>query len=517
MAGAGAALERASSWLCRLELGVARGLLLVGLLVAPYYNVRLPGGGVFGALGLLVAGVLLAIWLPEVTRSVFAVRIAGFADRLSVVELVVFGLGVQFLSAVAIDAVPTSDALTYLELAQRLSNGATYVDASGNHAFWPPGMPLYLAPFLAVLEHAKFAVIVANLLLYLVSAISIRSIASRLGNEQSAKLAVLLFTLWPNRLLVSGLAAKEYLALAALLAGIALCMRALSTRGRSAWCASVAAGVGFGLASLTQPGLMLLIAALPLMFRGWRDRASLGMLVARLAAVGISAAMVIAPWQVRNCAVFHGQFCGLSTNGGSVFYRANNPRATGLWIAEGEIPITHLPELEQNRLGYELGKKWIAAHPWSFLKLSGHKLIQFLGDDDYGAQFAVLMGRGERYERALATAQRDRLIAFHAASAISLAYWLLLLGCCAYALGIARLLPLAQRERLIPLVYPLLYSAVVFSVFESGSRQHTVCAGLLIAIIAIPFATRTHPLHGEVNSRAAPARRSLELDGVPRA
>jgi 4-amino-4-deoxy-L-arabinose transferase-like glycosyltransferase len=488
MAGRGAAMEAASSWLCGVELGAARALLLVGLFVAPYYNVHLPGGGLAGALGLLVAGLVVAIWLPRAMRWVPASRVATFANRVTVAQLIVLGLGVQLLSALLIDAVPTSDALTYLELAQRLSRGAAYVDGSGNRAFWPPGMPLYLAPFLAVLEHAKFAVIVANLLLYLVSAISLRSIVTRLADQQSAKLAVLLFTLWPNRLLVSGLAAKEYLALAALLAGVALCMRALSTRGRSAWLASVAAGAGFGVASLTQPGLMLLIFALPLMFRGWRDQASIGMLCARLAVVGISAILLIAPWQVRNCMVFHRQFCGLSTNGGSVFYRANNPRATGLWVAEGEVPITHLPELEQNRVGYELGKKWIISHPASFLKLSGHKLIQFLGDDDYGAQFAVLMGDGERYERAVAHASRERLLAYHAATAISLAYWLLLLAACAHALRFATLLPPVQRERLVPLVYPLLYSAVVFSVFESGSRQHTIGAGLLIGIAAVPFA-----------------------------
>jgi hypothetical protein len=60
-------------------------------------------------------------------------------------------------------------------------------------------------------------------------------------------------------------------------------------------------------------------------------------------AAGYSATVGL--WQWRNCVVFEGRFCGISTNGGNVAYRANNPLATGLWTREGLVRITDLPEL----------------------------------------------------------------------------------------------------------------------------------------------------------------------------
>ena len=190
------------------------------------------------------------------------------------------------------------------------------------------------------------------------------------------------------------------------------------------------------------------------------------------------------PWHLRNCIIFDGQFCGLATNGGSVFYRSNNAFATGLWIEEGATAITHLPEIEQNRLGFALGKQWIIENPTDFLKLSIRKLAHLLGDDSHGAYWGILRGVGGSHDQAMSLASPTRMFLYHSAVFVSWIFW----G--TVASGAIRALLLFGKHRcrdgeyILPLIYPLMYSAVVFSVFESGSRQHMAALAALIILAA---------------------------------
>lgn len=61
-------------------------------------------------------------------------------------------------------------------------------------------------------------------------------------------------------------------------------------------------------------------------------------------------------WTVRNCTIF-GTLVIISTNGGDVFYRANNPLATGGFtpIGEKDLKVYKGDELLWNRMGYTGG------------------------------------------------------------------------------------------------------------------------------------------------------------------
>src|SRR5205823_4707762 len=109
-------------------------------------------------------------------------------------------------------------------------------------------------------------------------------------------------------------------------------------------------------------------------------------------------------------------FVVISTNGGDVFYRANNPLATGGYIQRGEKDLVSLDvgEVERSRMGYELGKSWIRQNPDAFLALAMKKQILFLGDDAIGA-----------YE-SLKRATDSNTLAYVGAKAVSNAFWLLL-------------------------------------------------------------------------------------------
>lgn len=466
------------------ELGLARILLILAIVIAPYYNIQWPGGGWIGAAVLLLSGCLLAFFLTGVFGERLGKALSATGARFRLFKIILFGVVAQISVALITDPVLVSDPRTYLALAERLAGGVDYMDEAGHRAFWPPGLPLFLMPFVAFFGSGAMAIAVANIVLYVIGAFSAWDLGRKTFTPHVGVLAALLFTIWPSRLLCAGLAAKENLTVAMILAGSALCFAAFQSVGRRSWLFAAGAGFCFGLAALAQPGFVLLVVAVPIIFRS-AFSARLGPYIARSAVVIGCAVMCLLPWHIRNCMVFDGQFCGIATNGGSVFYRANNPKATGIWIEEGEVPITKLPELVQNQLGFELGKKWIRENPDEFLKLAVKKLVHFFGADSYGAAFGILRGGGLDHEQSLKMSSAERLWSYRAASWVSLAFWVMVLAWSARAIAVNGWnAQFPSSERLLPLVYPLIYSAVVFSIFESGSRQHTVAQGLLLVLAA---------------------------------
>jgi len=177
-----------------------------------------------------------------------------------------------------------------------------------------------------------------HLFLFVLGGWGVHRLGCELGGTRTAKLALLLYCCWPSRILASGLVSKENLTLAAVACGLALFIMACKRQKASFVLPALFSGVAFGLTSLAQPGLLLLALAIPLMTRCWLMPNTWKRIVTLLALPVVGYLVTVAPWQLRNCAVFEGEFCGVATNGGSVFYRANNSLATGAWTPEGATP-----------------------------------------------------------------------------------------------------------------------------------------------------------------------------------
>jgi hypothetical protein len=473
-----------------LEMHAAIILLIAGVVIGPYFLITLPGAGVVGSLSLLLAGMAIAALLMGRRTGRLMTPFQDLADRLGLKGVLLMGILLQVLVALATQPVPNSDGQVYLSLAGKLAAGLDYQDMDGHRAFWPPGLPLFLAPFLMVIGHVMASVIIANLILYCLGAYGVWLLGRVLFNEKAAALGALLFTLWPSRLLLAGLASKENLTIAATLLGLALFASAMT---RHTWTTALllasAAGIAFGAASLAQPGLLLFVLSLALCFRTFAAQNLLRFLACCALAL-ICAQAALAPWQARNCAIFDKAFCGVATNGGSVFYRANNPLATGEWTPEGKIPITHLPELEQNKLGFELGKQWIAEHPVNFLELGVKKLALLMRDDRFGAYWSILRGTGLRHTDALQQVSPERMLTFRVLNAVSWVFWAVILAISARYLIERRRAP--DAAQLLPLLYPLLYAMAVFFVFESDRRQHMIAMALLILLASASIGNMRH-------------------------
>jgi hypothetical protein len=457
-----------SNALLRLECGAVLLMLAVAAAAGPYYIADTSSDGWQVALLVLVGAALAAVAVSPAADHVY--RLAGaLPGKFTCAHIAAGGVLAQLAVAVITQPTPVSDGRAYLSLAHLLATQLHYADETGGRAFWPPGLPLFLSPFVALLGPGLPALTAANIVLYLLGLVALWTLARALFDARVAALSALLFTLWPSRLLTAALASKENLTIAMMLCGLALCVLAYKRGTVRPWRYALGAGVAFGVAALAQPGLLLFTPGIPLCYRyaaGMGVRRFVGLWLLTLCA----AMLTLAPWHARNCMLFDGQFCGLATNGGSVFYRANNPLATGGWTPEGEIRITHLPELEQNRLGFEYGKQWIRENPGDFAMLAVRKFGQLIRDDRYGAYWAIL--------RAASQVDARRQAWFHAANIVSWLFWMLIICCVARALASGKLM----RADRLPLLYPLLYSAVVFAVFESDRRQHMIALALLIVL-----------------------------------
>jgi 4-amino-4-deoxy-L-arabinose transferase-like glycosyltransferase len=474
-----------STDLARVELAIAAAILVLPAVIAPYANIEWRHGGLVGAGVLLVGGAGLACLLIASVGRIATLLADLLVTRVSLIGVLLAGLILHFAVAFATAPVPASaDMRQYLLLAERLAAGGPYVDDQGYLSFWPPGLPFFLAPFVWLFGPTLAAVATANSVLYILCLVAVWSLADRLFGREAAVVAAVMFTIWPTRVLLSGVAAKELLTLCLVTGGLALVLAMLQPSTGNPLLLGALAGVAFGWASLSQPGLLLLIFALPVICRFAAGRLGLSPFALRITVVLLVSIFVTAAWSIRNCVVFDGRFCGVATSGGSVFYRANNPLATGAWNGEGAIPITRLPELEQNELGFRLGREWIVENPLAAVRLSARKLLRLLGDDGFGPYWAIFRGLGLDHDESARSDSTTRLTWYRAADYASLAFWLLFTAMCVRALIDYQVYRRPLDDRLPLLLYPMLYSVVVFLVFESGARQHVAAAGPLFALAA---------------------------------
>jgi 4-amino-4-deoxy-L-arabinose transferase-like glycosyltransferase len=482
--------------------GVGRFVLLVFLLVGLEtlfavpelsWELAVPGRQGLGIVFSLGVASLAAFVLWKAREPVLA-RLEPVAARLARVPrsrwlagVLLLGLALRlaWVLAFPVDR-QTSDAGTYFNLGAQLASGEAYVTPnSGTRAEWPPGLPFLLALTFQLVGIGNLAVILLNLALFAATLPAVDALARRLSGEGPARLATLLFVLWPNLIASAGIANKEAVAALALTLSFLLHVVGQETpaAGRR-WLAWAGAGLALGVAVLTQPALLLLPAAFvvaDLLGRVPLRRAlpAWGLLVGGMA-------LVIGPWMLRNDQVLGRPV--LTTNGGSVFYRANNPRATGGWTAHGEKRLDHLGELEASDAGYRWGMAWVRENPDDFLALAVRKQILFLGDDAVGVYETLKRGLGR--EGPLYAVLK--LLA----SGWWWCLWLLIL------LGLSRWWPRGPEgtARALPaglllLLLAFLYSWAIDSVFESGSRHHVQMAGVVAVLAALPFAERraSHP------------------------
>jgi hypothetical protein len=243
------------------------------------------------------------------------------------------------------------------------------------------------------------------------------------------------------------------------------------------------AGMALGAAVLTQPSLQLLIPAFAVLLFLRNGRYS----IPAIALFFIGAIMIIAPWTVRNFYIFN-TFKLVSTNGGDVMYRANNPLATGAFTKRGEVDLSKYDELEMDRKGKELATLWIKENPLDFVILAMEKQILFMGDDAVGI-FATFRSDGDKRNSSI----------YIPLKLFANLWWLIAW------LWIARQIQkgsqLTRDSR--ALFWGWIYLFSIHSVFESAGKYHVpmiwiLC--ILLAVLSMPRDPDTDLTHKEASS-----------------
>ena len=395
------------------------------------------------------------------------------------------GTGLRILWVLLYPAPQHSDQAAYFGLARSLVESHSYGISNGGLAYWPPGYPFFLAVWFLALGFKSWVPLVANASLFGASLFVVARLARRIGGTAAGYLSSLILAFWPTMVMTAGLASKEMLVLFLLcLALLVFSGAQKADLGLKGVALAALTGLLIGYASLTQPSLMLFPSVL--IAYEWLLAERLWLAVSRLVIVVAALSLVILPWTLRNHRVL-GSWVPISTNGGDVFYRANNPLATGGYTPRGEQSLEGLDEVHRGRVGFHLGKEWIRAHPAAFLALAVRKQILFLGDDAQGAFETLKRGLGIGGMRYLAW------------KAISNLYWWCLWVTILIGLAIHWNRELSRNPLLGAVMLSILYLYSIHSVFESGAKYHEPLMGL-IAVLAGQIFARPKEVQPEKSS-----------------
>lgn len=334
------------------------------------------------------------------------------STRLAV--LVAFAL--RLAAGLALRPPPTWDGALYHRAAQGLVRGLGYscfmfgprADPTFATAYYPVGLPAYLAGFYALLGDGDLARAVAGAVAGAAGA-ALAAVIARPMLRDRAHLAAWGVALSPGAALYAAAPMTETLWGALLAAAVALLLRAEApSRRRTLW-----VGAALTAAAFVRPQALVLVPVLPWMAGGaWRVR------LARTLGVALTVAVLVTPWTLRNCASLDG--CALiSTNGAGNLAIGAVPRADGRYLAltadDGCRDVRG--EIARERCWRRVTRASIARAPRRWIGLATAKVWHTWGYEAFPAGYLraarpdLLSARGEDRLRGALTAAWGALLA----------------------------------------------------------------------------------------------------------
>jgi hypothetical protein len=396
-----------------------------------------------------------------------------FADRgtppAAIAVVIAVGCILRLAVALAWPTEQFSDSADYWQSAARFVRGeGVYFHLEGFElkAFRPPGVTLLLAAPIWVFGASALIPPFVNVACYVAASLALYGLGKRCLSDAGVLFAVALLACHPSQIYHAALVNAEAPSMAALMLGLWL----LTSTGRVL--GVLASGAIFGVVALIKPvyvGLALAVLLAGLVdvghrFRRWRT--------VLLVVAGM--AMTIAPWTIRTHAALDG-FALISTNGGSVFYRSNNPLASGTYSERGERDLHALAhdELLLNKTGFAWGVEWIRRHPVDFVMLAVKKVGILLGDSFVGPDTGYY-----RFERAWQAPEQAKRLAETIGRCFWLAVWTIFL-----AALMANVVAFANAAHWSLLAIVLFLPLSAHAIFESQMR-HLLTVGPIIFLFA---------------------------------
>jgi hypothetical protein len=250
----------------------------------------------------------------------------------AVVAVLALALVVRLAWAVLVPVSPVSDSAAYETFARNLAAGASYGwDGQAPSAYWPVGTAFIYSLAYRVCDpgvHGYGAVIALNLAAGMAVIGLAMALAWRWFGRAPALVSGALLALWPMHVQFTTIIASELFFTAACLGGMLTWPAGAAGDRRAMMARLIGAGVLFAIAAYIRPTALLVPVVLS-MAGVFRDGQVLRN-ASRLAVVGLVMAAAIAPWSLRNFAVFD-RFVLISTNGGANLWMGNNPESRGAY------------------------------------------------------------------------------------------------------------------------------------------------------------------------------------------
>jgi 4-amino-4-deoxy-L-arabinose transferase-like glycosyltransferase len=212
---------------------------------------------------------------------------------------------------------PANDAFEYDYYAQSVAAGegypqSGYLRQGGPTAIRGPGYPYLLGGAYAVADDSKTVGRLLGVVLGTLTVLLIYLIAKRLWGRRVGLLAAGMAAVFPPFVLLSRELHSEVLFIPLELGAVLCALNFRRSGGELGWAA--AAGVLCGLAVLTRNTALVLLLCIPLGVLVGRPKLRLASLRAPLVVL-IAAALVVAPWTIRNAVQF-GRFIPVTTSAG---------------------------------------------------------------------------------------------------------------------------------------------------------------------------------------------------------
>jgi len=254
-------------------------------------------------------------------------------------------------------------------------------------ALWPPGYPATLAAIYAMTGDSLNAARLANVLFGAFTSVFVYLIARRLFDQAAAVFAGFALALLPSHALFTAVLLSEtYFGF--LLAGLlTLFIYFVLDRDRPNLPLIVGLGALTAFAGYVRGEFLAYGGVLALlMLIHYRHRA-----LKPIAAFAVGAALIVAPWAIRN-QVQMGQVILGTTGSGRVMYQGHNAQSDGgpslTAVGQLEAPFSRLGrtqiELQSNKEGARLAREWALSHKLRELELIPRRMYQLFRSDESG-------------------------------------------------------------------------------------------------------------------------------------
>lgn len=253
------------------------------------------------------------------------------------------------------------------EIALRLARGEGYtyeLNGTTAQALRGPAYPLLLGALYVLFGSSPVVAGLMQTALGGALAVICYTLAAGWSGRSAGRLVGMAVGLHPPLLVYASKIHQLNLDLLVVAAGTLLLIRARGTYGSFA---AIPLGVVAGVSLLSRPTLAPLFAVVAFTpLRTTTGRVRLAVIALLMSAV------VVAPWVARNYVVL--EVPTVTTTSGYLLWIGNNPAATGSTLASDGRPILEAapdvrarvwgkPEVEQDRIFYELATSYIAADP----------------------------------------------------------------------------------------------------------------------------------------------------------